>query len=78
MNKTPFEIRLELTHLAKEMLDQQLTIQVEMAKKAFELATATNRETIAQWETFQPKMYTVEELVDLASKMNAFISQPTR
>lgn len=78
MNKTPFEIRLELTHLAKAMLDQQLAIQVEMAKKAFELATATNREAVAQWETFQPRMYTVDEILDLATKMNAFISQPTR
>lgn len=78
MNKTPFEIRLELTYLAKQMLDQQLNIQVEMAKKAFELAASTNREAIAQWEAYQPKMYTVDEIVDLASKMNMFISQPTR
>lgn len=78
MNKTPFEIRLELTHLAKAMLDQQLAIQVEMAKKAFELATAANREAVAQWETFQPRMYTVDEIVELATKMNTFISQPTR
>lgn len=78
MNKTPYEIRLELMHLAKGMLDNQLESQVEFAKKAFELATATNREVIATWQDFSPKTYSVEDVIGLATKMNEFISRPNK
>ena len=62
--KNPFEIRTEVLAMAKDYMDKQYALNVEMAQKmAGETAKAME------------EMYTVEELLEKANEFYSFVTK---
>lgn len=70
MNKNPFEIRAEMLQLAKEYMDQQYYINVQLANDMFEQGKKTYEDVQAAY-----KMYSTEELMAKAKEMYEFVSK---
>jgi len=64
-NKNPFEIRTEVLAMAKDYMDKQYALNLEMAQKMSEAVS------IAQ----VPAMYTVDELMEKAKEFYSFVSK---
>mgnify|MGYP000412765097 CR=1 FL=1 len=68
-NKNPFEIRADMLALAKDYMDQQYQVNIQLAEKLVE----QGQETLAELqETY--KMYSTEELMAKAKEMYSFVS----
>lgn len=67
-NKNPFEIRAEMLQLAKDYMDQQYHMNVQLANDMFEQGKKTYEEVQAAY-----KMYSIEELMAKAKEMYSFV-----
>jgi len=69
-HKNPFEIRAEMLQLAKDYMDQQLSINIQFANDMFEQGKM-------QWEEVQKAhtMYSMEDLMEKAKEMYSFVSK---
>jgi hypothetical protein len=75
MAKNPYEIRFDLLTMAKDMLDRQYEQNCTMAWEAINKAMDTNKELYKNVEKYIPKMFTPEEVIDQAEKLQAFINK---
>ena len=75
MSKTPYEIRFDLLNMAKDMLDRQYEQSVTMAWQAFEKASETNQTLYKEYEKYIPKMFTPEEIINQAERLQGFINK---
>jgi len=69
-NKNPFEIRAEMLQLAKDYMDKQQEMNVQLMNDLFEQNKVQMEEVIAAY-----KMYSMEELMDKAKEMYGFVSK---
>lgn len=74
-NKNPFEIRLDMLQMAKDMLDAQYSTYQTMAWDAFTRAVETNKDLYKDVSKYVPKMYTPEEVIAQAEKFQQFINK---
>jgi leucyl aminopeptidase len=81
-NKNPFEIRLEILKMAKEMMDQQYDQATSMWwSQADRIATATNQtmadaiEKSKDLMEARPTMYTPTEMMEKAQELYSFVSK---
>ncbi len=74
MTKNPYEIRYDLLQMAKDMLDQQYNNASSMYWSAFEKAVQNNAELYKDYEQYVPKMFTPEEVIEQAEKLQTFIN----
>ena len=74
MTKNPYEIRYDLLQMAKDMLDQQYNNASSMYWSAFEKAVQNNAELYKDYEQYIPKMFTPEEVIEQAEKLQTFIN----
>lgn len=72
-NKNPFELRAEMLHLAKEYMDQQYNMNIQLAERLME----QNKQTAADFKDVY-KMYSVEELMGKAKEMYSFVEMRPR
>jgi len=72
--KSGFEIRLEILQMANDYMDKQTNLNTAFAAEAFEIAVRAGKVTLAQWEQFAPKCYTIQDVLDKATELNKFIS----
>jgi len=63
--KNPFEIRTEVLAMAKDYMDKQYALNLEMAQKMNEAVGSYN----------VPVMYTTEELMEKAKEFYSFVSK---
>ena len=75
MSKTPYEIRLDLLSMAKDMLDKQYEIASGMAWQAFEKAAEENKDMYKNYEQYIPKMFRPDEIISQAEKLQEFINR---
>jgi len=75
MAKTPYEIRFDLLKMAKEMLDRQYDQSVQMAWQALEKSMETNKTLYKDVEKYVPKMFTPEEIVEQAERLQEFVNK---
>jgi len=75
MSKTPYEIRFDLLNMAKDMLDRQYEQSVTMAWQAFEKASESNQTLYKEYEKYVPKMFTPEEIINQAERLQGFINK---
>lgn len=68
-NKNPFEIRAEMLRLAKDYMDAQYQMNVQLANDMYE----QGRKTYEQVQDAY-KMYSMEELMAKAKEMYSFVS----
>jgi hypothetical protein len=69
-NKNPFEIRAEMLQLAKDYMDQQYHMNVQLANDMFEQGKKTYEDVQAAY-----KMYSMEDLMEKAKEMYSFVSK---
>jgi hypothetical protein len=75
MAKTPYEIRLDLLTMAKDMLDKQYEAASNMAWKAFEKAAEDNKDMYKSFDQYIPKMFRPDEVISQAEKLQEFINR---
>lgn len=75
MTKTPYEIRFDLLKMAKEMLDRQYEQASAMAWETMHKAMETNRDLYKDAEKYVPKMFTPEEIIEQAERLQSFINK---
>lgn len=75
MAKNPYEIRFDLLNMAKDMLDRQYDQYSTMAWDALNKAMETNQELYKDVEKYVPKMFTPEEVIVQAEKLQSFINK---
>ena len=69
-NKNPFEIRADILGMAKEYLDEQYRVNMDMSKKLFEVGSKTAEELQAAM-----KPYTMQQLTETAENMYNFVQK---
>ena len=70
MNKNPFEIRAEMLQLAKDYMDQQYHMNIQLMNDLFEQNKVQMEEVKAAYE-----MYSMEDLMEKAKEMYGFVSK---
>ena len=75
MAKTPYEIRFDLLLMAKDMLDRQYEQSVAIAWQALEKGMETNKTLYKDVEKYVPKMFTPEEIIEQAERLQGFVSK---
>lgn len=75
MAKNPYEIRFDLLSMAKDLLDRQYDQSSTMAWDALNKAMETNHELYKDVEKYVPKMFTPEEIIAQAEKLQSFINK---
>lgn len=82
MNKTPFEIRLDVIKMAQEMLENERISQTKYFEQKVELLKASNAtpEVIANFinSTAPPKAYTEQDIITRSNTLYAFVDNKTR
>ena len=69
-HKNPFEIRAEMLQIAKDYMDAQHNLNVQLMNDLFEQNKVTVEEVKAAY-----KMYSMEELMEKAKEMYSFVSK---
>ena len=75
MAKTPYEIRFDLLTMAKDLLDRQYEQSVAIAWQALEKGMETNKTLYKDVEKYVPKMFTPEEIIEQAERLQGFVSK---
>ena len=75
MAKTPYEIRFDLLKMAKDLLDRQYEQSVVIAWQALEKGMETNKTLYKDLEKYVPKMFTPEEIVEQAERLQEFVNK---
>lgn len=77
MSLTPFEIRLELLKMAKEMLEQEFHAKKDHEMQRFhnELEDARNNGTPRPIMPSFPTFFDESEIIRKAKELNSFVSQ---
>jgi hypothetical protein len=75
MTKTPYEIRFDLLAMAKEMLDRQYDQSAAIAWQALEKGMETNKTLYKDLEKYVPKMFTPEEIIEQAERLQGFVNK---
>jgi hypothetical protein len=75
MTKTPYEIRFDLLAMAKEMLDRQYEQSAAIAWQALEKGMETNKTLYKDLEKYVPKMFTPEEIIEQAERLQGFVNK---
>jgi hypothetical protein len=76
MTMTPYEIRLELVKLAKDMLSEEFNTRHSAVKSEWEVlcAAAMGTKTKLPSQPNYPKYFTEDDVLDKATRLNDFIS----
>jgi len=75
MSKNPYEIRFDLLNMAKDMLDRQYEQVCNITWAAFEKAAEQNVDIYKEMEQYVPKMFTPDEIITQAEKLQSFINK---
>lgn len=77
MNKTPYEIRLELLQMAKEHLDTTFKAQVDFVTQMLILGQQHSKITIEEMheiaQKFMPTAYGFDEITKKAEELYSFV-----
>lgn len=74
MAKNPYEIRFDLLTMAKDMLDRQYE-QASIMAEAMTKAMESNKDIYKDIDKYVPKMFTPEEIIAQAEKLQSFINK---
>jgi hypothetical protein len=74
MSLTPYEIRLELLKMSKDMLEQDFHTRRETALRKWEQAVSQNKDA-KEFLTEVPEYPTEDKVIRKAKMLNEFISE---
>lgn len=69
-NKNPFEIRADMIKLAKDYMDAQHELNIQLINDMYEQGKKTYEEVQEAY-----KMYSIEDLMEKAKEMYSFVSK---
>jgi|TARA_Y100000015_G_scaffold17748_1_gene17129 hypothetical protein len=70
----PYQIRYDVLNMAKDMLDKQYDIQMELAYKAMEMYKDNAEQAMDAYKNYIPKAITPEEIKEQADKLYEFVT----
>lgn len=74
-DRNPYEIRYDVLNMAKEILDKQYDMQMEVAHKAMAMYKDNAEQAIEAYQKYIPKAITPEEIKAQADKLYEFVSE---
>ena len=74
-SKNPFEIRLEILKMAKEMMDRQYDEQVGLAHDVMEHFKEQGKTATEFLNEYTPKMYQPHEIMEKATELYSFVTK---
>lgn len=69
----PYQIRTDLLQMAKNMLDKNYDVQMQIAQNMFEAHKENAEQALEAWERYVPKMYTPDEVMAKAKELYSFV-----
>lgn len=74
--KSPFELRMDMIAVAKDLLEKQFELNRQIAMTTWEMAVETAKATQKAIPAMpdMPKFPTLEDIMETAKKMNVFVS----
>jgi len=75
MSNNPYQIRYDVLNMAKELLDKQYDMQMEVAYKAMEMYKENSEQALEAYHKYIPKAITPEEIKAQADKLYEFVSE---
>lgn len=70
----PYQIRYDVLNMAKEMLDKQYDMQMQVAYKAMEMYKENAEQAMDAYQKYIPKAITPEEIKTQADKLYEFVT----
>lgn len=70
----PYQIRYDVLNMAKEMLDKQYDMQMEVAYRAMDLFKENAEQALDAYNKYIPKQITPEEIKAQADKLYEFVT----
>ena len=74
-NKNPYEVRLEVLKMAKEMLDKQYEVNLKTAKEYIKFMKDSGQPFMGQIDEYIPEMYKPEAVMEKANELYQFITK---
>jgi isopropylmalate/homocitrate/citramalate synthase len=74
MANNPYQIRYDVLNMAKEMLDKQYDIQMEVAYKAMDMYKDNAEQALEAYKNYIPKAITPDEIKAQADKLYEFVT----
>jgi len=71
--KNPYEIRLDVLKMAKEILDKQYEANYQMAKQSVEFMKEAGKPFTGNIDSYLPDMYKPENVMEKAQELYQFI-----
>jgi hypothetical protein len=82
MSKTPYEIRMDLLSMSKQLLDKNYDTAVALGwqglhhvSETIEQGNASALDFMKEAQHYMPKMFTPEEVIAQAEKLQTFINK---
>ena len=71
----PYQIRYDVLNMAKDLLDKQYDMQVEIAHKTMDMFKDNAEQAIEAYQKYIPKAITPDEIKAQAEKLYEFVSE---
>ena len=71
----PYQIRTDILAMAKEMLDKQYDMQMNLAHQAMDMYKENAEEALEAYKKYVPKSITPEEIKAQAERLYEFVSE---
>lgn len=71
----PYQIRYDVLNMAKEMLDKQYDMQMEVAYRAMDLFKENAEQALEAYQKYIPKAITPDEIKAQADKLYEFVAE---
>jgi hypothetical protein len=71
----PYQIRTDILAMAKDIMDKQYDMQMEVAQRAMEMYKENADQALEAYKKYVPKAITPEEIKEQAEKLYEFVSE---
>lgn len=75
MSKNPYEIRLDVLKMAKEMADQQFQLQLDLMHRMMDQSSEEGKNIKDAFKEYVPNMYQPDEVIKKANELYAYVSE---
>ena len=73
MSKNPYQIRTDMLAMAKDIMDKNYDVQMQIAQNMFDANKENAEQAMEAWNKYVPKMYTPEEVMAKAKELYSFV-----
>jgi hypothetical protein len=70
----PYQIRTDILAMAKDIMDKQYDMQMQLAHKAMEMYKENTEQALEAYKKYVPKAITPEQIKEQADKLYEFVT----